>query len=77
MPTNPTAPNTNASVDRLTLGIASPRGNTASTDAYFGSTSCNCFEAGASAVIFGCYGAACFEAEASWFCGLSAPFDAE
>lgn len=67
MPTNPTSPSSSAAVDRLALGIDSPRGAQPSLHL----SPCACFEAGASAVIFGCYGTACFEAEASggFLCG--------
>lgn len=76
MPTNPTAPNSNAAIDRLTLGVDSPRGTEPSTP--LSSCFCACFEAEASgpfhwasgcfegepsAVIFGCYGSSCFEGE--------------
>ena len=46
MPTNPTTPNTNASVDRLTLGVDSPRGSEPSMP--IGCCVCTCFEAEAS-----------------------------
>lgn len=49
MPTNPTSPNTNASVDRLALGIDSPRGA----------------EPALPSTGYACGGCACFEAEAS------------
>ena len=62
MPTNPVNPHNSAAVGRLTLGVDSPRGTEPSMIVI---TTCNCFEAEASAVIFGCYGTACFEAEAS------------
>lgn len=60
MPTNPQSPGSNAAIDRLTLGVASPRG--AEPASPYGPT-CICFDAEASAVIFGCYGSSCFEAE--------------
>lgn len=59
MPTIPVSPNAEAAIDRLTLGIDSPRG----TQPSLRSEPCACFEASSSAVIFGCYGAACFENE--------------
>jgi len=46
MPTNPTTPNTNASVDRLALGVDSPRG--AEPSFPLPGCACNCFEAEAS-----------------------------
>jgi len=61
MPTNPTIPNTNASVDRLALGIESPRGVEPSFP--IPSCVCNCFEAEASVrCAAGCAGT-CFEVE--------------
>ena len=66
MPTNPVNPTSNAAVDRLTLGVESPRGNAASTNThYFGSTPCNCFEVEASAAAGVCGRCFCFEADAS------------
>ena len=56
MPTNPTAPNTNASVDRLALGVDSPRG----TEPSFPVPMCPCFEAEASNIT---YGGTCFDTE--------------
>ena len=67
MPTNPTSPGSSGAVDRLVLGLDSPRGTQPSVHL----SPCACFEAGASAVIFGCYGAACFDAGASsLLCGV-------
>lgn len=73
MPTNPTPPISNDAIDRLTLGVASPRGTdpsmgpacAAGPSGFACACACACFETTASAVIFGCYGSACFEAEAS------------
>ena len=62
MPTNPTSPSSSPAVDRLALGTDSPRGTQPSLHL----SPCACFEASTSAVIFGCYGSACFEAEASY-----------
>lgn len=59
MPTNPTTPNANASVDRLALGIDAARGTEPSFPVPVGAL---CFEADASAV-FPC--GVCFEAETS------------
>ena len=50
MPTNPTSPNTEAAIDRLTLGIDSPRGAEPNGAPAPGTMCC-----------MGC--AACFEAE--------------
>lgn len=58
MPTNPVSPNTEAAIDRLTLGIESPRG----TQPSMIPGGCMCFEAEAS-WIGNC--SMCFEAEAS------------
>jgi len=46
MPTNPTQPNSNAAINRLSLGVDSPRGVEPSFP--FPSCACNCFEAEAS-----------------------------
>lgn len=63
MPTNPVNPHSSAAIDRLALNVSDARGvQSGPSSALF---PCTCFEAEASAVIFGCYGAACFEAEAS------------
>ena len=43
MPTNPTTPKCNASVDRLTLGIDTPRGTIPSTG-FNGGTYVACFD---------------------------------
>lgn len=61
MPTKPSTPTTNASVDRLTLAIDSPRGTQPSAGGPQGFMACFCLDASASAVIFGCFGTACFE----------------
>ena len=45
MPTNPTAPNSNAAIDRLALGVDSPRGTQPS---FVPGAMCPCFEAEAS-----------------------------
>ena len=64
MPTNPVNPTSSAAVDRLTLGVESPRGNAASTNThYFGSTPCNCFEADASGISMCACSCACSEIE--------------
>ena len=60
MPANPIAPNTNASVDRLTLGIDSPRGTIPSTG-FNGGTYVTCFDAETSNVATIC--AFCFNTE--------------
>lgn len=61
MPTNPTAPNSNAAVDRLTLGVDSPRGPEPAAPLY---PCCfNCFEAETSGIILCHPGCGCFEAE--------------
>ena len=63
MPTNPVNPLSSAAVDRLALNVSDARGvqsGPSSVDFWL-----TCFDAEASAVIFGCFGAACFEAEAS------------
>ena len=47
MPTNPTTPNPNAAVDRLTLGVDSPRSDSArgtEPSSSICSTPCGCFE---------------------------------
>ncbi len=73
MPTNPTQPNTNASVDRLTLGINAARGtepanlpfppfcfDVEASNITYGGT---CFEAEASGIPGGCFACSCFETE--------------
>lgn len=81
MPTNPTTPNTNASVDRLTLGVDSPRGSEPSMPcggccvctcfdaeaSVFQMCACGCFEANEAAPSFTGAPCVCFEAEASFF----------
>lgn len=65
MPTTPASPASNASVDRLTLGIESPRGAEPSTgNCYY---QCNCFEAEPLGAALGPGNGICFEAEASGF----------
>lgn len=59
MPTNPTQPNTNSSVDRLALGVDSPRGSEPSFPIPAGPM---CFEAEQSGVFNSAY-ATCFETE--------------
>lgn len=59
MPTNPTTPNTNASVDRLALGVDSPRG--AGPSVPLPGCACNCFEAETSGYL--ACGVACTEVE--------------
>lgn len=63
MPTNPTQPNANAAIDRLTLGVDSPRG----VEPSFGAACnyANCFEAEPSIFMCICCGCSCFEAEPS------------
>ena len=76
MPTNPAAPNTNASVDRLALGVDSPRGTEPSfpvpmcpcfeaeaSGLYTTGSPVSCFEAEASGIPGGCYACSCFESE--------------
>ena len=75
MPTNPTSPNTNASVDRLTLGVDSPRGAEAANvpwppycfeaevSAWAGICCCSCFEVETSGIPGGCFACSCFETE--------------
>ena len=61
MPTNPTSPNTNASVDRLALGVDSPRGaEPALPSTGYACGGCACFEAEASGGIASCM---CIRAE--------------
>lgn len=61
MPTNPTTPNANAAIDRLALGVDTPRGEVLPA---WGGTgqSCICFEAEPANLPFPPF---CFEAEAS------------
>ena len=66
MPTNPASPNGSAAVDRLSLGVDSPRG----TEPSFSYAPCPsaCFEAESSGFGSGWHvivGLCCFEAEAS------------
>jgi len=63
MPTNPTTPNTNASVDRLALGVDSPRGVEPSFPIVL--CACNCFEAEPLGAALGPGNGICFGAEAS------------
>jgi hypothetical protein len=63
MPSQPITPNASTSVDRLALGAQSVRGTQANSYYGAGGPLCGCFEAEASAVIFGCFGSSCFEAE--------------
>lgn len=60
MPTNPNQPNSNAAIDRLALGVDSPRGTEPSFP--FPSCACNCFDAEASSLGMMCI---CFETETS------------
>lgn len=60
MPTNPTTPNSSASVDRLSLGVDSPRG-TEPLVMCNGGLVCMCFEAEASAQTPNGYGCYCAE----------------
>lgn len=62
MPTNPTTPNTNASVDRLALGVDSLRGTEPSAVGPHGPCLCYCFEAETSVILPLCASACtCFE----------------
>lgn len=64
MPTNPHAPNANASVDRLSLSIDPARGADAVTSGPFPCGSmCGCFEADASGISMCACGCACSEIE--------------
>ena len=76
MPANPTQPNTNSSIDRLALGIDSPRGSETSNElsrcticACFDVEAAGlpvppfCFEAEASGIPCGCFACSCFETE--------------
>jgi len=58
MPTNPATPNAGPSVDRLALGIESPRGTEASNE-LTRCTICSCFETETSSVWICC--GFCFE----------------
>ena len=58
MPTNPTQPNTNPSVDRLALGIDAARGTEPANLPF----PPYCFEAEASSITF-CGSCGCFEVE--------------
>lgn len=64
MPTNPVSPNTEAAIDRLTLGVDSPRGG---QPHFMGGcmVPCACFEAEPNGVSVCTPVCACFEAEAS------------
>lgn len=64
MPTNPTTPTANASVNRLALGVDSPRGAQPSAGGPQPFMACFCFEAEASGP-FACMASICFEAEVS------------
>ena len=64
MPTNPSTPNPNAAVDRLTLGVDSPRGSDAVSSGPFPcGPQCGCFEADASGISMCACGCACSEIE--------------
>ena len=64
MPTNPSSPNTNATVDRLSLSIDPARGSDAVTSGPFPCGSlCGCFDAEASSLLCGVGHCACFEGE--------------
>lgn len=63
MPTNPASPNSNASVDRLNLGVESPRGSEPSSGLCV-CCNCTCFETGTLGYANSPQ-PACFEAEAS------------
>lgn len=67
MPTNPTTPNSNAAIDRLALGVDSPRGTQPS---FVPGAMCPCFEAEASGP-FACMASICFEGEASNVGGIT------
>ena len=62
MPTQPTAPDTNAAVDRLTLGVDSPRGTEPATTCP--PSGCWCSDAEASA-LYQTGPGQCFEATTS------------
>lgn len=66
MPTNPTAPHSNASVDRLALSAQSVRGSAPSHVHCMALCVPHHLEAEASGIPNGCYGCSCFEAEASY-----------
>jgi len=78
MPTNPVRPNTEAAIDRLTLGVDSPRGTAPScipgacyacncfeieTSGTYTAVPCACVEAEASSVLYGQSQGTCFESE--------------
>lgn len=50
MPTNPTTPGSSPAVDRLTLGVESPRGTPEASMAFPCLPQCSCFEAEASGI---------------------------
>lgn len=67
MPTNPTTPASIAAVDRLALGVDSPRGTEPSLPPSCWTCPCACFETETSN--YGDLGVGlCFEAEASVMC---------
>ena len=65
MPTNPASPNSSAAVDRLTLGVESPRGTAQTAGLCVCQTGITCFEAEASGLVPCNPLCGCFEAEAS------------
>lgn len=63
MPTNPTAPPSHAAVDRLALGVDSPRGSQPSSLLCDIGCYSVCFDAGASSLLCGVGHCACFQME--------------
>ena len=68
MPTNPLAPHANASVDRLTLGVDSPRGANPAMPTSM--CSCLCLDVEAAGALPCTPFCGCFEAEASAAAGV-------
>ena len=66
MPTNPLPPHANASVDRLSLGVARAReSDVASSGPFPCGSMCGCFESEASGMGFCSWQGMCFEAMTS------------
>ena len=77
MPTTPASPDSSAAVDRLALGIDSPRGAEAShgvvalpfacfeaeVSSFACICCCGCFEVETSGIPGGCFACSCFETE--------------
>ena len=63
MPTSPTQPNGSAAIERLTLGVDSPRGSQPSSLLCDIGCYSFCFDAGASSLLCGVGHCACFEME--------------